>query len=210
MAMPIVTAVSWIETPSFKGLIWVHEAIANMESNLSLISEYQFHDSGCIVDSVHRQHKLSEDQQGTQCILAPDGETTIPLQLRSGLMTFTSRLPSRKEYLKYKDNAIDLTRAEVIWKPRDHTDDPNGLSKAFILQRLLKDQPETKPTAHEVFHDTNNGLDQVYVFDAEQSDHPGAFAKPRQADEDTELRFFDASDRQSPSIVANKHGMGTG
>jgi len=110
-------------------------------------------------------------------------------------MTFTSRLPSREEYLRYKDEAIDLTQADVMWKPRDHTDDPNGLSKAFILQRILKDQPETQPTeAREVFHDTTNGLDQVYFFDAEQSDHSGAFAKPRNANEDVEFRFFNASD----------------
>ena len=119
-------------------------------------------------------------------------------------MTFTSRLPSREEYLKYKDEAIDLTRADVIWKPRDHTDDPNGLSKAFILQRILKDQPETKPSDdHEVFHDTTNGLEQVYFFDAEHSDHVGAFDKPQHDDEEIKLKFFDASDRPSPSMVAN-------
>ena len=198
MAMPIVTAVTWIETPTFRGLIRVHEAIANMESDLSLISEYQFRDSGCIVDSVHRQHKLSEDQQGTQRIVAPDGETTIPLQLRSGLMTFTSRLPSREEYLRYKDDAIDLTQAGMVWKPRDHTDDPNGLSKSFILQRILKEQQPEK--TEDDFQDPVNVLEQVYFFDADQEDHPGVMSEPHFETKVTDLRFFDASDQHLPVL----------
>lgn len=200
MALPIVTAVTWVETPQFRGLIRVKEAIANMDSDLSLISEYQFRDSGCIVDSVHRKHKLSEDQQGTQRIVTPENGTTIPLQLRSGLMTFTSRLPTREEYLRYKDEAIQVTCGDNLWKPRDHTDDPNGVAKAFILKRILDQQQAEEDTAvdTEVFHDASDGLQQVHFFDAESgtSAGDGAFKEPHLGHKHVDLKFFDASDKE--------------
>jgi hypothetical protein len=65
--LPICSAITVIETPNGKVLLKAHEGVRKKGSPISLLSEYQTRDHGCVVDSVHRGHRKDWDgNYGTQ------------------------------------------------------------------------------------------------------------------------------------------------
>ena len=89
-------------------LVCIHHAIVNDNTDVTLTLEYQSRESGAIVDSVSKKHKLSEDQYRTQHYVILSGELTIPFQLQGSLMTFTVTTPTQLQYEEHKDKAVDL------------------------------------------------------------------------------------------------------
>jgi hypothetical protein len=92
--LPICSAVTIVKMPNGKVLLKAHEGVQNKGSPISLLSEYQTRDHGCVVDSVHRGHRKDWDgNYGTQSF-QPTADIIIPLSLCKALMTFPIREPT--------------------------------------------------------------------------------------------------------------------
>ena len=99
--LPIVDAVAKVTTQAGKHvLVGIHEGVLNSGSPHTLISEFQVRNSGVILDSVARNHRLTPDGLfGTQSMYHDlnNSEDRIEFNLQSGLMTFEISKPSIEE-----------------------------------------------------------------------------------------------------------------
>ena len=120
--MPIVSAVTVVETQGNKYLLRVHEAVCNQGSPTTLLSEFQLREHDCIVDSISTKHPTSvPGRKGGQCFL-PRPHVYIPFIINGGgLMTFRHRLPTERELTSL--TPIDIT-ADSPWDPNSHYSDP--------------------------------------------------------------------------------------
>ena len=157
--LPIVTASTLVELPDGrKMIITIHEAVYNKGSRTTLLSNFQLRHHGCIVDDVAKQHRGVDGKSGTQRIESPDDKHdkthVIPMQLRSALMTFPHRLPTKEEMELYPN--VELTD-DMPWHPRDHNcadtgitfEDPTfGQATAATITSTIKDDDE--------FHDSQS------------------------------------------------------
>ena len=104
-------------------LVCVHHAIVNKDTDVTLTLEHQSRESGAIMDSVSKKHRLLQDLHRMQHCVAPSGELTILFQLRESLMTFMVMTPNQFQHKEHKDKAVDLN-LDAPWDPTDHSDDP--------------------------------------------------------------------------------------
>jgi hypothetical protein len=117
--LPICLAITIVKTPNGKVLLKAHEGVRNKGSPISLLSEYQTRDHGCVVDSVHRSHRKDWDgNYGTQSF-RPTADIIIPLSLRKALMTFPIREPMPEELETLTPVEIMLPN---VWVPAAHDD----------------------------------------------------------------------------------------
>ena len=184
--LPIVSASTLVElTDGTKLIITIHEAVYNKGSRTTLLSNFQLRHHGCIVDDVAKQHRGVDGKRGTQRIESPEDKRgqvqVIPMHLRSALMTFSHRTPTKEEMDEYPN--IELTD-DMPWHPRDHnsTDaDANFVEPIFGTTvnanqvREAADNEEfhdsTSQDAHEhderdVFFDSMANEDEPYYFDS--------------------------------------------
>ena len=80
----IVTASTITEVNGKPFLLRVHEAVYNAGSPTTLLSEYQLHDYGCLVDSVSTKHRTHDNpiEYGHQSFIpTPNFESSTALTL---------------------------------------------------------------------------------------------------------------------------------
>lgn len=78
--LPICLAITVIETLNGKVTLKAHEGVHNKGSQISLLSEFQTRDYGCVVDSLHWDHQLDwNGNYGTQSFLLTE-DIIIPLR----------------------------------------------------------------------------------------------------------------------------------
>ena len=120
--IPIVSAVTVVETQGHKYLLRVHEAVYNQGSPTTLLSEFQLREHDCIVDSISTKHPTSLPGRNVgQCFL-PRTHVYIPFIINGGLMTFRHHgLPTEQELASL--TPIDIT-ADSPWDPNSHYSDP--------------------------------------------------------------------------------------
>ena len=169
------SAVAWLQVTDTDGyLVRLYDSIVNEETELSLIAEYQSRESGAIVDSVSKKHRLSEDMMGTQRYVTPNGELTIPFHLRESLMTFQVQKPTKRQYEEHKNDAIDLNIL-MDWNPSLHSDELDHVIKAMMLvaeKQVLDDKMGGMVADHDEFKDAEQGEaglfdpNALYYFDA--------------------------------------------
>ena len=122
--LPIVDAIA--KATTYKGekvLIGIHEGVYNSGSPHTLISAFQVRNSGVILDSVARNHRLTHDGlYGTQSIYhdADDPNSRIEFTLMNGLMTFEVSKPSMKDI---RTMPIFWLTANNKWQPSSFNDD---------------------------------------------------------------------------------------
>ena len=116
--LPMVSATCIVQLNNEKILLIVNQAVYNESQALTLLSEYQLKHNDWIVDTTHKKHK-SYNASGFGSQQMEKGDTVIPLQLRSCLMTFNIRVPTDQELTDMKP--ITLTD-ENPWNPKDHDD----------------------------------------------------------------------------------------
>ena len=102
--LPIVAAVTRVETNEGPMLLRAKHLIYNQTSKQTLLSTFQMRQLGLIVDDVSRQHWKDKDKRGTQTIIFPD--TSIDLILRAALFTFKISKPTLEEYANTPDECI--------------------------------------------------------------------------------------------------------
>ena len=106
-------------------LLVAHEAGYNPGSQVSLISEFQVREHGCVVDSVSRHHWTSTDgKKGTQ-MFYPRDDFPIPLKLMKGLMGFNITEPTAEDITTLQH--ITITN-DATWLPQTYVDDDLAIS----------------------------------------------------------------------------------
>ena len=94
-------------------ILYVHEAPYNKQSPVTLLSEYQVHEQGVVIDSVSSKHKTVNGDYGTQHLCCSK-DVHVPFVDRGGLMGF--------ETLPYKEGddklyeVFEITR-DKKWTP---------------------------------------------------------------------------------------------
>ena len=118
--LPIVTAVTMVDTGEQNILLQVNEAVYNEDADHSLLSEYQMRDFGTIVESTPNKHG------GKQQLSV--GDLEIKLGLNNCLVHFIHRTPTDHELATGILHSI--TRGGIPWNPyhQDHTD---GIANSF-------------------------------------------------------------------------------
>ena len=101
-------------------LLQHNKGVYNKDSCMTLFSEFQLCTHGCINDSTYKRHHGADYQAGTQRIVTPDDEDsmpyTIPLHLHDALMIFTITMPTVEDLATLP--IADLT-PDGIWTPSD-------------------------------------------------------------------------------------------
>ena len=194
-------AFTWLDQGHGKRqLIGIYNTITNPDTKVSLLSEYQLRESGAIVDSVSRKHKLTADLYGTQRCVVPDGSLEIPFQLRESLMTFRTRKPTTAEIDEYIDTAVYLNN-DTPWDPSQHTDDETMLFRAQMARKHGQNDPEG-----------TNSQEDLYFFDCEQGEPQGLPPQVVTTDSGNRVRvnlvedsktlyYFDPSDNANEGSV---------
>jgi hypothetical protein len=109
-------------------LLRVNKAAFKKESALTLISEFQACEHGCVIDSVASMHKTSHDNMyGTQTF-QPTAGISIPLLSRAELMSFKIHAPSMDDLNKLR--IVDIT-SNKRWTPMLHTTE-SALTTPFV------------------------------------------------------------------------------
>jgi hypothetical protein len=119
--LKITTADSLANTYNDEQIILrIHEAVHNPGSKTTLLSEFQMRENGIVVDSVAKTHR--KDAYGAIGIqsITIDEQTTIPIIVRGGLMTFQFQAPNEADYEMCR--IVELTKKER-WSRQDHYDD---------------------------------------------------------------------------------------
>jgi hypothetical protein len=99
-------------------LLVFHEAIHNVTSNHSLLSEFQLREHGILIDSTCHKHG------GTQKLTITDNnhhdDVTIPLELAGCVVHFKHRLPTMEDMMSLQQYC--LTQGDTPWNPSTFTD----------------------------------------------------------------------------------------
>ena len=103
-------------------LVICDDAVFNVCSLTTLLSEYQMRENGLIVDSVSANHFKGKHQRGTQSIFCPEQNISIPLQLRGALMTCKHRLPTDDELNSL--TKIHFTKSDIKNLTKKHNSCP--------------------------------------------------------------------------------------
>ncbi len=118
--LPIVSAVTAVDSNGSTHLLRVHEAVYNQGSATTLLSEYQIREYGCIVDATSTRHRRTfAGDYGTQAF-HPNPQVTIPFLINGGLMTFRHRQPTPLELSSLLP--LDIT-SDTPWDPGAHHSD---------------------------------------------------------------------------------------
>ena len=99
-ALPVIVGCAVVETSQGIFVAYVHHAVWNKDSNITLLSEFQTRDQGHAINLVHSNHWHADGAHGTQCItldVGVDGSPAILLILRAALMTFDHCEPTDEE-----------------------------------------------------------------------------------------------------------------
>jgi hypothetical protein len=123
-----LAAVDLATTPPTTIFLLANEMVFNTSSYITLLSEYQIREFGCVIDSVAMHHKRSQkaNDYGTQCF-QPTKSVTIPFKNNGALMTFEIREPTIKEFDEYHaktlKNVVTIT-SDKPWIPDEARDIP--------------------------------------------------------------------------------------
>ena len=116
--LPIVSACTVVKDKKGKEyLLEVHEAVLNMSSNTTLLSEFQMRHAGCEVDSVATIHS-KQGNYGFQGLKIDD--VILPFSVRGCLMTLYQRKPNKEDLRVLSQITATL---DVPWSPTDHYDE---------------------------------------------------------------------------------------
>ena len=135
--MPIVSASTAVVAESNEEYIMkVHQGIYNDSSNITLLSEFQLRNAGCIVQSIPKVHATDDNKVDFQDIKVND--VFIPLTLRGCLMIMANRKPTKedREELEYLEVTLNTP-----WSPQDHSKKLyNALpTRSYTTKRLAID-----------------------------------------------------------------------
>lgn len=151
----IVTAVTKVVLPDgSKVLLRFYESAFNPKSHITLLSEYQVRENGCIIDSVPKNHRTSYDRNtyGTQSF-SPAPNVTIPLTTMAALMTFNISKPSAHDLKALP--AFSVT-APTRWRPTQHNSSPDDpIPALYTLTANVTtevDPPKVPPDIFDAFH----------------------------------------------------------
>ena len=101
-------------------ILVANETVYNPDSSVSLVSEYQVRDYGCVVDSISKNHRASiSGYKGTQSFY-PRDDFPIPLKLMKGLMGCHICEPSKEDLTQLEQIIITV---DSPWRPWLYSDD---------------------------------------------------------------------------------------
>ena len=144
--LEVVDALAYVVAADggYEGIVRVNHGIHNPTAHITLASEFQTRNHEWIVDPTHRKHVGVDGQPGTQSMVSPDRQHTIPLRCVSSLMTFCVRRLTPTELQDYQDgnvSALEFT-AEGDWFPAHYTDSPGQALRAAYLGRTDVDDDD--------------------------------------------------------------------
>jgi Reverse transcriptase (RNA-dependent DNA polymerase) len=143
----VVSAVTKVKTTEGKTiLLRVNEAAFNPESRVTLLSEYQVREFGCVIDSVSKSHKTAHkgNQYGSQSFM-PTEDVTIQLHSKAALMTFPISMPTEMDLLSM--DIIDIT-SDDPWVPHTYNSEDNAtdpLAANHMVQGPTGNRSATDP-----------------------------------------------------------------
>ena len=121
-------------------LLIANETVYNPGSQVSLISEFQVREHGCIVDSVSRSHRVSiKGDKGTQTFY-PRDDLIISLKLMKGLMGFHIVEPTSEDITTLTHVIIT---GDNLWQPQSYIDDDSAIP--FLVFYLTLCLPRQNP-----------------------------------------------------------------
>ena len=130
--MDICTLITKVQpNPGHPGYILVaHESVYNPGNPISLLSEFQVRNHGCVIDSVSKHHHLNTSgEKGTQTFY-PKDDVQIPLELMKGLMGFIISEPSHED----ETNLPHITiTSDHPWHPKHIADDDEAIAFTSTL-----------------------------------------------------------------------------
>ncbi len=130
--LPFVDAVAKATSNSgHQVLIGIYEGVYNSGSPRTFISEYQVRNSGIILDSVAKNHRLTHDRlYGTQSVYHDEDNPAdrIEFTLLNGLMTFKVSKPSMDDI---RSMPIHWLTANNKWQPGSYNDNEPKFSSMY-------------------------------------------------------------------------------
>jgi hypothetical protein len=123
--LPLVMAITKVyQDDGSPVLLRVNEAAYKKDNALTLISEFQARENGCVINSVSVKHKTSHDNTyGTQSF-QPVAGVTVPLYSRAALVGFKIHNPSHDDLTNL--DIVDIT-SDKKWVPHHHTSEVDAI-----------------------------------------------------------------------------------
>lgn len=204
--LPIVQAVTMMQHPDQTWtMIRAPEAIFNKEASMTLLSEYQCRDAGCVIDTVSNNHRHRDGSLGSQSF-EPNPDACFTFERFGALMSLRIRKPTMAEYASWKDKAIPVC-SEGPWKPSDHFE--NDAMRSMLCLAQQDDEIEQFLDANEVEDPEEDPPEEVFS-DATQS--TAAYEETlyigHEPDE-PDLLFFDPDDDDFDCFVATSDDLST-
>ena len=103
-----------VSTKNVSMLLWVHEAVYNQKSTITLLSEYQVREYDIVVDSVASKHLTTDKRRGTQTLYASE-HVKCTLIERGGLIGIKLYPVEDGDEDKY---VIFTITSDNLWRPR--------------------------------------------------------------------------------------------
>eukprot|EP00934_Nitzschia_sp_Nitz4_P000191 Nitzschia sp. Nitz4//scaffold667_size1867//111//1830//NITZ4_009309-RA/size1867-snap-gene-0.2-mRNA-1//1//CDS//3329556305//191//frame0 len=130
-----------IPTSGVPVLLRVNEAAYNPNTRVTLLSEFQIRNHGCLFDSVPTNHRVrfgtSPDCYGTQRF-CPSPDVHIPLSAMDALMTFPLYAPTAEDLDTL--TVIDITSSRP-WNPADCEPLVRHIGLEFTEPRMQQQNP---------------------------------------------------------------------
>lgn len=138
----IVNAIT--KTTSNKGevvIIRSHHLIYNSTSNTMLLSLYELHEAGVVIDDISLHHLHKDGQMGTQSLYFKNG-VQISLFSQATLLTFNAELPTFWEYTQALHGKLKIIDIGIKnWDPRHQSDNIvnfHCLTSSFTHNKILQ------------------------------------------------------------------------
>ena len=123
-----ITKIVSVDPPIF---VHAHEMVMNPSSWITLLSEYQIREYGCVIDSVAKHHKRShaDDDFGTQCFQPTKG-ITIPFEIEASLAVSRIATPTSKVLAAINSGELKCytITGDEPWIPARYYSDPKATS----------------------------------------------------------------------------------
>ena len=195
--LPIISAVTKVETQNGIMLLRAKHLIYNHSSKQTLLSTFQMRQRGIIVDDVSKEHWKAPNEKGTQSLTFPN--TSIDLVLRAALFTFKVSKPTMEEYVTFPEERI-LDIGLENWDPHQYTDDCHQMLPVVnALQNPQETQtpPNLIPRCHHTHQVTStpNHIDDPFelFFDPLNEEETPILGEDISDDEDLDS-FYDAQE----------------